>query len=138
TTFSNHGTGIVTNSPAALSLTNNTFTGQSGFPVQLSLSGTAASTGNWPSLTLSGNSASGNGTNGISLSGSLSGTSATGTLPATPGIPYVVGGLSVGPGATLTLQAGTVLKMPSQAVIDVSGALQAQGTTSSPVIITSL
>jgi len=70
------------------------------------------------------------------LSGALS-DSTTGPLLA--GVVYhIPGGISVGAGQTLTIQAGAKLKFGAGATFDVSGLLHANGTAGSPIYMTSL
>ena len=56
----------------------------------------------------------------------------------TSDLPFIINGLSVGSGETLTLSAGTVLKMNPGAYLDVRGSLISSGTASTPVYLTSL
>jgi parallel beta-helix repeat protein len=50
---------------------------------------------------------------------------------------YMYGSLSINPGATLHLAAGTIIKMHSGMSITVNGILDSQGTDANPVIFTS-
>ncbi len=89
------------------------------------------------SPTLSANKASGNNVNGIASAGSAD----TSTLAAGAGVPDVINKVSVLEGATLTFQAGTIVKMMGSLDVyglDVYGALVMQGNASNPVIFTSL
>jgi hypothetical protein len=70
-----------------------------------------------------------------SLSGALS--DAT-TGPVTPGVHVVTGSLSVVSGATLTVQAGAILKFNAGLSFSVAGTLDVNGTAPSPVIFTSI
>jgi len=56
----------------------------------------------------------------------------------TSDLPFIINGLTVGSGKTLTLSAGTVLKMQPGGLIDVRGSLVSSGTASAPVYLTSL
>ena len=51
---------------------------------------------------------------------------------------YVINGTTVNAGATLTLEAGAILKFASNGSLSVSGSLVANGTAASPVYLTSL
>lgn len=53
-------------------------------------------------------------------------------------LPFIVNGLTVGPGKTFTLSPGTVLKMNPGAYLDVRGSLISNSTASAPVYFTSL
>ena len=58
---------------------------------------------------------------------------------ANPGIPYVVDGLTVALGATLTLGAGQVVKFAgSNSNLVVNGSMVANGTAAQPVVFTSI
>ena len=119
--------GVYVGRANGVDLSNNTFTGN-GIPAALSFAN-----GSFTSLV--GNSGSGNGKNGILLNGSF-GQSVT--LPSNPGFPYIVpaSNLSINSGVTLTLPAGTVIKMEGS--LNVNGGLVSQGTEASPNFITSL
>ena len=56
----------------------------------------------------------------------------------TSDLPFIINGLTVVSGETLTLSAGTVLKMNPGAYLDVRGSLISSGTASTPVYLTSL
>jgi predicted esterase len=92
-----------------------------------------------PSM-LTGNTGSSNSQNRIFVSGGLA---QSVTLPA-PGLLWVVdrtyysGGLTVRPGATVTLAAGAVLKVVPGAVLYVDGRLVGSGTSTAAVTVTSL
>jgi len=134
TTFENntgYGLYLVTNSSAPLNpvIKNNTFLNNTGQAVYISL----------PYVTLeadkfSGNTGSGNGTNGLVLVNNLGSPS---SLAAQPGFPYVFSGVTIDSSASLTLAAGTVVKL-SAAELQVNGTLTANGTVGSPVTFTSL
>jgi len=51
--------------------------------------------------------------------------------------PFVLDGATVATGATLTIEAGVVLRMARGATFQVLGALLAQGTAAAPIIVTS-
>jgi plastocyanin len=82
------------------------------------------------------NTGSGNALNGIAIAGNLTGASVL--SDTNPGFPYVLYGVAVLSGGELKLQAGTVLKVKDNSGIDVYGKLNVQGTSGSPVVITSL
>jgi hypothetical protein len=81
------------------------------------------------------NTGSGNAFNGIAIAGNLTGTSVL--SDTNPGFPYVAYGVAVLSGGDLELQAGMVLKVMDNAGINVYGRLDVQGTSESPVVITS-
>jgi RHS repeat-associated protein len=126
----NSSSGVNTTSANAITLSNNTFTNNAGYAAYLSFSG-----GTYTSL--AGNSGSGNNKNGIALAGSLSGNS---TLPINPNFPYIMSGLSVNSDTTLTLPAGSVIKMDANTSgsMFVYGNLQSSGISTSPNYFTSL
>jgi hypothetical protein len=158
-TFTGGNYGIYTNHPPALTVTGSSFAGMTnGVYVSFSSDATSvAITGNTfttssypiflntpapPALALGGNTVSGTGPIGIGLDGHVPGTA---TLPVIAGLPYVVDNcdgcaLTVDPGGTLTLPAGSVVKVRGPAGIPqvvVNGTLQAQGTAQNPVFVTS-
>ena len=129
TTITNNAyDGIYASNLTLLTLTNNTFTHNGGEAVYLE-----RMHGNSSTLTMSSNSGSDNMTNGIILV-SMAGTL---TLPAAPGLPYVVSNLTVPQNTTLTLSAGAIMKLRGSG-LSVEGTLTVQGTASSPVIFTSI
>src|SRR5205085_1072601 len=94
---------------------------------------------NYPSSTSINNSANSNTLNGLGV------VSTVGMNAAWPlvGMPVIVDGISVNQTTTLTIPAGQVFKINSgsptgQARIFVQGTLAVQGTSSSPVVFTSL
>ena len=85
---------------------------------------------------LNGNSGTTNGLNGLVLAGALDNSS---SLAAQPGFSYILSGIDIINNATLTLDAGAVLKMVDGTGITVTnGILTANGVLGSPVTITSL
>ena len=112
-------------------LTDNTFTGNGDYPIYLTfLTGTFGS--------LNNNSGSGNAHDAIHLTGGFSQDT---TLPVQPSYPYVLnastGYFAIDAGVTLTLPAGSVVKIRSRKGLSVRGTLQSEGTSESPVHITS-
>ena len=89
---------------------------------------------------LTGNSGSSNGLNGVALGNDTVGVSSS--LPWTgPLLPVLTAGcnsLTVPAKVTLTLGAGTIIKAESCTALNVAGSLVANGTSASPVILTSL
>ncbi|MEX1253121.1 MAG: flexitail domain-containing putative surface protein [Dehalococcoidia bacterium] len=90
-----------------------------------------------------GNTANGNRFNAIllDLGNDSTVTTETNTLAANPGVPYVVNSLTIPLGATLTLEAGTILKLTNTSnlpTIGVHGSLVAVGTAQEPIILTSI
>ena len=75
---------------------------------------------------------------GISLDVQLLSGNQTVSLRPLDFLPYSVGRFTIGPEATLILEAGTVLKFNRTTVMLVEGNLQSRGTSGLPVIITSL
>lgn len=67
-----------------------------------------------------------------------SATIATDTVWTKEGSPYVVSNLTINTGVTLTVEAGTVVKLTSQGTVQVNGKLVLNGTSSSPVVFTSI
>lgn len=83
--------------------------------------------------TYSGNMVAGNTHQGIAVKGVVS----SGTW-ANVGLPYVIiDSVNVPPTATLTIQAGTVVKLVPNETLGVSGILDLQGTSANPVVFTS-
>ena len=60
------------------------------------------------------------------------------STPAGPGAFVLTGTITIGSGATLTLEPGTVMKSSGPNGMTVAGALDAQGTMAAPIIFTSL
>lgn len=85
---------------------------------------------------LLGNTGKGDTDTSISLDGVL----ATDLTIPTTGLPWVVGNLTIPPSVSLTLDAGSVLKLGSFSAsypdLDVEGTLIANGTTTAPAIFT--
>src|SRR5207253_1605115 len=115
-------------SSTGLTVTNNTITNATQFPVYLTSSAGLAS------LTISGNTVT-NGPRAIGLSGSFSGTS---TLPANLDLPLVVdatltvtGTLNLAPGLVLKFRGGSTELVLNQ------GTLHSQGTAQNPIYLTS-
>ncbi len=158
-TFTGGNYGIYTNHPPALTVTGSSFADMtdgvyvsfSSDATSVAVTGNTFTTSSYPiflnspapaALTLSGNTVSGTGPIGIGLYGHVSGTA---TLPVVAGLPYVVDNcdgcaLTVDPGATLTLPAGSVVKVRGPAGIPqvvVNGTLEAKGTAQNPVFLTS-
>jgi parallel beta-helix repeat protein len=124
--ISNNSIGIFVNSLANNpTIQNNTFTGNTK-AIKL---GSA-------SAVLSDNTASNNTYNGIFFEGAVS----SNMIWQADSIPYIVNKFTVNAGATLTLQAGAVVKFintPStESEITVQGALITQGTAENPVVFT--
>jgi len=111
-----------------LTLTNSTFTGNSGYAAVLSFNNSGTT------LDLSGNSVTGNGADGFYLSGNVN----TTTLPANPGVAYVISSLTIPTGQTLTVSPGAVVKFQPNGYLVVNGTLQAQGTAANPIYFTSI
>ncbi len=124
--------GITAVNPTGLTLTSATFTGNVNYAAYVTLSGSASAL----TAAISGMTATGNGKNGIGLAGTVG---ATTSLSGNPGAPYIIDGLTVGGGNTLTIQAGTVVKFSGpSAALTVNGALSVPGTSISPVTFTSI
>ena len=129
------GGGIAVNAPDGLpTIKGNTITRSGGTAVSVVSSSIDMGL-------LDGNSGSGNGLNGIQLSGDIVTVSSklpwTGTL-----VPVLYSGctaLTVAPGVTLTLDAGTVVKAQATgcSYISIQGKLVARGTAAKPVTLTS-
>jgi len=126
----NDGSGISVNKANGITLTGNTFTGNTGNAVGLTF---ASGTFN----TLSNNSGSGNGKNGIALYGSFGQNT---TLPINPNFPFIIASsFSIHTGVTLTVPADSVVKLDGlMTTLSVQGTLLAQGTVADPVYFTSL
>jgi NPCBM-associated, NEW3 domain of alpha-galactosidase/Periplasmic copper-binding protein (NosD) len=131
-TFSGGIDGVYAAYPDALTITGNTFT-TSNYPIFLAHP-------RWSTApAISGNTVSGPGPVGIGLVGTVSGDL---TLPVVAGLPYVVDNcdgctLTVNTGATLTLPAGSVVKVRTTRQLVIDGTLRAQGTAQDPVFLTS-
>ena len=95
--------GIYFDGADARDLARNHFTGNAVAAAGLGINGA-------PSFTLVGNQASGNGINGLVLYNTYV-TSADVTWGGDPGLPFVVDGLGISPGAKLTLTPGTIVKV---------------------------
>lgn len=117
-----------------ISLQNNQFLDNQANAFQLDLPLDTTSV-----VTISGNSGSGNQGNLLLLQGSVP---ASTTLGENPGLPYrIASSLVVPAGRTLSLDAGARFEMGAPGVVggclDVSGTLDANGTSAKPVILTS-
>ena len=122
----NGGDGLRLTSSSTATLTDNVFTGNRGYAVQLSGALLSAQSGS--------NQASGNAVNGIGLSNTFYGAASL----AYSNLPYVLSELGVASGATLTLPAGQVLKFRPGIKVSVAGSLQAVGTSQNPIVFTTL
>ncbi|MBI2842100.1 MAG: right-handed parallel beta-helix repeat-containing protein [Armatimonadetes bacterium] len=134
TISANNGYGVNLASCLSPTMSSNRFIGNASYAAVLN----GAVTGD---VALGGNTASGNRINGLYLSCYVP---MSGRLRADAGFPYVVGGwLGVSPGATLTIDPGTVVKFDknvfgTNGAIGVQGSLIAQGTPESLISFTSL
>ncbi len=89
--------------------------------------------------TFSGNTATGNGFNAIQVvSGTLAANRIIAPANCMGGALVVAGTMTVPAARSLTLQAGTILKMAPSSAVNVDGALVTNGTTAAPVVFTSL
>ena len=111
-------------------LASNRFVGNTGVAAGLGINGA-------PSFTLVGNQASGNGINGLVLYNTYVNSNVT--WDGDPGLPFVVDGLGISPGAKLTLTPGTIVKFgyPDKSMA-IAGTLIARGTAEEPIYFTSL
>ena len=115
-----------------ITLNNNTFTGNGSYGADINAEEVTV-------LTLGVNNGSGNGKNGIALSGTIAKST---TLTANPTFPYLLrvsADLTIANGATVTVQAGAVIKGEmTSSRLNLYGTLLVQGTAASPVYLTSL
>ncbi|GMV36949.1 MAG: hypothetical protein AMXMBFR61_14570 [Fimbriimonadales bacterium] len=127
----NEGTGLDLIIPSSLIVVNNTvFESNSDHAVLVD--------GFAPGLAFPGCTFSGNRTNGVYVKGFQA--SADSLWQGHSGFAYLIEGAAINKGATLTLGAGTIVKMISTttgAFINVKGSLVAQGTPQEPVYLTS-
>jgi len=126
----NQNAGIYALRPLSFTLSGTAFLSNTGYAAYIDLGWSEVAF----SPVLSGNQALGNGVNGLGLNGKM----LTSTLPGEAGLPYVVDGLTVAATATLTVEAGAVLKFPQFGSLYVDGTLRALGTPDRPVVFTSL
>ncbi len=122
-----NATGISGNS---ITITDNVFTGNANEAVYLAFNGGGVSD-------LGGNSGSGNGINGILLTGTLGMDT---TLAGNPNFAYVIYGVTVNSGSTLTVQPGAVVKFreTTNGTLLINGSLMVPGTETAQVTFTSL
>jgi hypothetical protein len=104
----------------------NTFSNNAGASVSVDI-------GSLP--VLSGNTSTGNGTNGMAMRGGT--VTANTSWDQTNMVLRLVGDVTVGNGATLTIAPGMILKMDGSRRIIVDGRLTAVGTADQPITITS-
>ena len=113
-------------------VTGNTVTGAAGNAIEV--------TGPLDPSKLSGNTGSGNGGvagNAVAINGELSATATLGSFGTA--FPLVLNNwFTIPKGLTLTLSAGTAIKVADGGGISVQGKLIGKGTTASPVILTSI
>lgn len=126
------GHGIVVESQSSNvspTVTKNTVSGSSTYPLTFIAE-------RFSFASFSGTTGTGNARQAIAVGGRLA---ASGTLPATT-LPIVVGGtgLTVAAGVTMTVPAGRVLKFDQSSSLTVAGSLVVSGTTSAPVVFTSI
>jgi len=122
-----NATGISGNS---ITITDNVFTGNANEAVYLAFNGGSVND-------LGGNTGSGNGINGILLTGALGMDT---TLAGNPDFAYVIYGVTVNSGSTLTVQPGAVVKFreTTNGTLAVNGSLMVPGTETAQVTFTSL
>lgn len=73
----------------------------------------------------------------LSAATNVSGTITSNTTWDASGNPYIVSGVSVASGVTLTIAAGAIVKLSSIVPLNVQGALVVNGTAAQPVVFTS-
>ena len=120
----NRNHGLVLANRAAPTVQNNQFIANQGYAVYMDAGCTPVFTGN---------TATNNRTNGIGVSGTA-GTSTTWKANLT----YVVEGMTIDSGVTLTLEPGVIVKFGPYASLTANGNLIAVGTSESKIIFTSL
>ena len=133
-TLSNNATyGLALDAPAAATINNATITNNGVYAISI-----------WPNTSLmglSGMTVSGNGSGGAGNAieqrgGTITGSSALHTSSGV--LPWIVtGNLTVGSGATLTIDAGVTVKTAVNCKVDIAGTLTAVGTAASPILFTS-
>jgi len=113
-----------------IAITESVFTGNTNEAVYLAFSGGSVTS-------LAGNSGSGNGVNGILLNGALG---MDASLAGNPDFAYLIYGLTVNSGSTLTVQPGAVVKFreSTNGTLAVNGDLAVPGAETAPVTFTSL
>lgn len=127
-TFQNNTIGLYTLYDQA-TITNNTFDSNSSYPVYIS--------GAYDN-SISGNSASNNSADGIVVAGSFYGSNDL-TLSSSLALPIIIDSVTVPSASTFTIEPGVVLKfLHTNDTITVNGTLDAQGSSSNPIIFTSL
>jgi RHS repeat-associated protein len=147
-TIQNNGYGIyVTGSGSGITISGNTITNNTGYGIFLSstnsgltISGNTITnnTGygiyfsNTSAPALSGNTISGNTLGSVGIGGTVS----TDITLTKAGSPYVVDGITVNAGKTLTIEAGVVMKFKLGGIISVSGTLNAVGTATEKIYFT--
>lgn len=120
----NHSDGLRLESSSAPTVQNNQFIRNQGYAVKIHASCTP---------TFIGNVATDNRTNGVGVWGNAS---ATTTWKAN--LPYVIEGVTIDAGVTLTLEPGVVVKFTANASMTANGNLVAVGTSTSKIVFTSL
>ncbi len=83
--------------------------------------------------TFNKNTATNNGTNGIDFDGFISD-----NYTLEPDLPYVINGITVPEGKTLTIKPGTILKMKPSSSLEIAGILNATGEEDKKILFTSL
>jgi parallel beta-helix repeat protein len=125
-TISENSTGIYAGGTGTLSVTGNTFSNNVS-PAYFDISGFV--------LTNANNTAIGTGSRGFDTGGTLGVDQTLGKDT----MPYLVSGLSIPSGRTLSVAPGAVIKMASiRAQISVAGTLNAIGTKENPIYFTSI
>lgn len=119
--------GVYLSDPVALTLTKNAFIGNANDAAYWQFNDTGVA-----SPLISGNTATKNAINGIGIAGSLN----TTNLPSA-GIAYVLNGVTINAGNTVTFGAGSVAKFESGSSLTVNGSLIASRTATSPAFFTS-
>lgn len=123
--FIQNNKGLVIEANSTSTVSNNSFTGQINYAVE--------SNGAYP--TFSGNTVSGNGKNGILFQGA-----ALKDHSLSANLPYIFQNTTytVAAGKTLTIPAGTIIKLEGTGNILVKGRIAASGAASQKIIFTSL
>jgi RHS repeat-associated protein len=120
----NRNTGLYMTGSSAPAVENNQFTGNLGHAAYMSANCTP---------TFIGNTATNNRTNGVGVSGNVS---ATTTWLAN--LTYVIEGVTIDAGVTLTLEPGVVVKLTANASMTANGNLVAVGASGNKITFTSL